>query len=153
MGQNYNNENLILVVILPHSLLGQLIREDNELLGKTYVYTYDNAGNITSKKTYAFTSFSNLGGDSGWQIWDDVISSYNNLGRILSPIGTKAVTTANKYIGYNKRNSISFKKYLHTPGGKIVAYAFAFYAWYQTHQTIKSSNPIHRAYERVFSLK
>ena len=38
----YNNENLILVVILPHSFLGQLIREDNGLLSKTYVYTYDN---------------------------------------------------------------------------------------------------------------
>lgn len=93
-------------------------------------------------------------GDSGWQVLDNVISSsFNNMGRILSPIGTKAVTTANKYIGYNKRNSISFKKYLHTPGGKIAAYAFAFYAWYQTHQTIESSNPIQRAYERGYSIR
>ena len=30
--------------------------EDNGVLNKTYVYTYDNAGNITSKKTYALTA-------------------------------------------------------------------------------------------------
>ena len=38
--------------------LSQLIREDNGKLGKTYTYTYDNAGNITSKKTYALTAAS-----------------------------------------------------------------------------------------------
>ena len=36
--------------------LGQLVREDNLALNKTYVWTYDNAGNITSKKTYAYTT-------------------------------------------------------------------------------------------------
>ena len=41
--------------------LGQLIREDNRPLGYTYVYTYDNAGNITSKKRYAFTTNDSLG--------------------------------------------------------------------------------------------
>ena len=32
--------------------LGQLVREDNEPLGKTFVYEYDSAGNITKKNTY-----------------------------------------------------------------------------------------------------
>ena len=32
--------------------IGQLIREDNKALGKTYVYTYDNAGNRTSCVEY-----------------------------------------------------------------------------------------------------
>ena len=36
--------------------LGQLLREDNAAMNKTYVYTYDRAGNITSKKTYAYTT-------------------------------------------------------------------------------------------------
>ena len=36
--------------------LGQLLRENNQVLGKTYVYTYDNGGNRTSKKTYAYTT-------------------------------------------------------------------------------------------------
>ena len=33
----------------------QLIREDNPYLNKTYVYTYDDAGNRISKKTYLYT--------------------------------------------------------------------------------------------------
>jgi len=36
--------------------LGQLIREDNSALNKSFTYTYDLAGNITSRKTYAFTT-------------------------------------------------------------------------------------------------
>ena len=36
--------------------LGQLIREDNGLLNKIYVYTYDNVGNIKTKVTYALTA-------------------------------------------------------------------------------------------------
>ena len=36
--------------------LGQLTREDNPYLNKTYVYVYDNAGNRTARKTYDYTS-------------------------------------------------------------------------------------------------
>ena len=36
--------------------LGHLTREDNPYLNKTYVYTYDNAGNRLSKKKYAYTT-------------------------------------------------------------------------------------------------
>ena len=36
--------------------LGQLTRENNGVLGETYVYTYDNGGNRTSKVTYAYTT-------------------------------------------------------------------------------------------------
>ncbi len=36
--------------------VGQLIREDNALTNATYVYAYDNAGNITSRKKYSLTA-------------------------------------------------------------------------------------------------
>ena len=36
--------------------IGQLVREDNTKNNETYVYTYDNAGNITSKKIYTLTA-------------------------------------------------------------------------------------------------
>ena len=36
--------------------LSQLVREDNTYLNATYVYTYDNAGNLLSKVTYALTA-------------------------------------------------------------------------------------------------
>ena len=35
---------------------GQLIREDNKQLDKTFVYEYDNIGNITKVKEYAYTT-------------------------------------------------------------------------------------------------
>ena len=36
--------------------MGQLTREDNRAKNKSYVWTYDNAGNILSRKEYAFTT-------------------------------------------------------------------------------------------------
>ena len=59
----YNDQNNISKIVYDdtdtvrysYDDLGQLLREDNELLGKTYLYTYDYAGNITSKKVYAWT--------------------------------------------------------------------------------------------------
>ncbi|MBQ8393462.1 MAG: RHS repeat protein [Clostridia bacterium] len=41
--------------------IGQLIRENNQLLGKTFVYEYDSSGNILSKKEYNYTTTSILG--------------------------------------------------------------------------------------------
>ena len=63
--------------------MDQLIRENNQAAGKTWTYTYDNGGNITSKKEYAYTT-GTLGtatntityayGDSSWK---DLLTSYN----------------------------------------------------------------------------
>ena len=59
----YNNSgNIVRIVdgndeaiVYQYDDVGQLVRENNEPLGETYVYTYDNAGNRTSKTTYAYT--------------------------------------------------------------------------------------------------
>ena len=79
-----NYKKLIFVIVLPPFNLGQLLREDNEFLGETYVYIYDNAGNILSKKTYALTaagttptsptSTYNYGYSSSG--WGDMLTSY-----------------------------------------------------------------------------
>ncbi|MBR3597002.1 MAG: hypothetical protein IKL47_08535, partial [Clostridia bacterium] len=75
--------------------LNQLTRENNQKLGKTYVYTYSN-GNITNRKEYAYTT-----GTPGTAIktdtwtygdtsWGDVLTAYNgvatsiNKGRITA---------------------------------------------------------------------
>ena len=47
-----NYKKLILVIVLPPFDLGQLLREDNGILNATCVYTYDNAGSITSKNSF-----------------------------------------------------------------------------------------------------
>jgi len=66
--------------------LGQLVREDNASLGRTYVYTYDDAGNILTKKVYSYTTATNLAGMSpietktygyGNESWGDQLTSYN----------------------------------------------------------------------------
>ena len=41
---------------MPLHNLGQLVREDNVPKNQTYVYTYDNSGNLTSKKIYSLTA-------------------------------------------------------------------------------------------------
>ena len=59
---NYDNRGNILSVsdgtnttTYTYDNLNQLTRENNQKLGKTYVYTYSN-GNITSRKEYAYTT-------------------------------------------------------------------------------------------------
>jgi len=65
--------------------LSQLVREDNGLTNKTYIYTYDNAGNIQSKSEYALTAAASTPitaistkiygyADSSW---GDLLTSYN----------------------------------------------------------------------------
>lgn len=61
----------------------RLTRENNELANKTWVWTYDNAGNITSKKEYAYSTM-NFEGDPvvtqytyGNSNWGDLLTSYN----------------------------------------------------------------------------
>ena len=39
-----------------HASKHRLLGTKGGLLGKTYVYTYDNGGNRTSRKTYAYTT-------------------------------------------------------------------------------------------------
>ena len=65
--------------------IGQLIREDDILKGKTLLYTYDNAGNISSVKTYGLTAAGVT--PSGNRVldiysyssseWGDLLMSYN----------------------------------------------------------------------------
>lgn len=65
--------------------LGQLLREDNPDMNRTYVYSYDNAGNITSKKTYALTAegitpttlYSNIAYGYNDASWGDLLTSYS----------------------------------------------------------------------------
>ena len=77
--------------------LNQLIREDNQKMGSTYVFTYDH-GNITSKKEYSYTMEASLEGklpvlersftydDGQWKDlltnWDGVDMSYDEIGNL-----------------------------------------------------------------------
>ncbi len=64
----------------------QLVRECNQPLGKTFVYEYDNAGNIIKKSTYNYTtgsldSLTPIDVDTytyGSTVWGDMLTAYNN---------------------------------------------------------------------------
>ena len=43
------------VITYQYDELNQLIRENNGILGTTVLYAYDAGGNMTSRKTYAYT--------------------------------------------------------------------------------------------------
>ena len=84
---------------------GQLIKEENPLYGKTFTYSYDNVGNITSVKEYAYGA--------------DVSTA--------SPLSTKtftySTTPADKLTSFNG-NSISYNSY-----GCVSSYQGSTYSW------------------------
>ena len=61
----------------------QLTREDNQAAGKTWVWTYDDAGNITSRKEYAYTTgslgsvLSTVNYTYGDSSWGDLLTGWN----------------------------------------------------------------------------
>ena len=61
----------------------QLTRENNQAAGKTWVWAYDNAGNITSRKEYAYTTGalsstpSTVNYTYGDSDWGDLLTGYN----------------------------------------------------------------------------
>lgn len=74
--------------------LGQLLREDNSTLNRTYVYSYDNAGNILSKKTYALTAEGSTPStlystySYGYtDSWGDLLTSYRGVNITYDEIG------------------------------------------------------------------
>ena len=75
--------------------LGQLIREDNSVTNKTYVYAYDNAGNILSKKTYSLTAAGSTPSGSyttnaytyGDATWGDLLTKYRGVFITYDAIG------------------------------------------------------------------
>ena len=74
----------------------QLVREDNTWLEKTFVWTYDNAGNITSRKEYAYinpestvtgTPTATYNYTYGDDSWGDLLTAYNGVARTYDEIG------------------------------------------------------------------
>ena len=90
--------------------LGQLIRENIEAQNKTYVYTYDNGGNRTSKKTYAYTTAASLSSLE----YTEIIYTYGNAvwGDQMTAVGTTAI--AYDAIG----NPTTYNGYSLTWGGR-----------------------------------
>ncbi|MBE6920295.1 MAG: RHS repeat-associated core domain-containing protein [Ruminococcaceae bacterium] len=94
----------------------QLVREDNEWLGKTFVWAYDNAGNITSRKEYAYTNpNSEVSGTPtatyaytyGDDSWGDLLTAYNGIPRTYDEIGNLLTDGTWSYTWQNGRELAS----------------------------------------------
>ena len=73
--------------------LHQLTRENNQAVGKTWVYTYDTGGNILTKKEYAYTTGTpgtvqkTIYYSYGNSQWKDLLTSYNGKTILSDSIG------------------------------------------------------------------
>ena len=97
----------------------QLVREDNQWLHKTFVWTYDNAGNITSRKEYAYTdpdsavtgtptaTYNYTYGDADW---GDLLTAYNGVARTYDEIGNLLTDGEWTYTWRNGRELASMSK-------------------------------------------
>ena len=69
---------------------GQLIRENNQALDKTFIYSYNNIGNITNVKAYAYTTAETPSGSYTQKAY-----AYH------STYPDRLITYGNKSISYN----------------------------------------------------
>jgi len=80
-----------------------LIREDNQAAGKSWTWSYDAGGNITSKKEYAYTT-GTLGAETGTATyvydsgWGDLLISYNGVALNNDEIGNPAALNGRSYV-------------------------------------------------------
>ena len=90
--------------------VGQLISENNSLIGKGYIYLYDNAGNITSKLTYDLTEEGTRGNllstqnyvyaTSGWK---DMLTSFGGAAITYDTIGNPTSYYTGQVFSWNGR--------------------------------------------------
>ena len=99
-------ENSVLKASYVYDALGQLTRENNAYANKTYVFTYDNYGNILSKAEYAYT-IGTLGTPSstktytyGDSLWKDKLAAYNGVSITYDEMGNP--------LSYNNGSSYTF---------------------------------------------
>ena len=82
----------------------QLIREDNQAAGKSWTWSYDDAGNILSKKEYAYTT-GTLGNavstktyTYGNSNWGDLLTAYNGTDVTYDQIGNPESLNGRSYV-------------------------------------------------------
>ena len=106
--------------------LGQLIRENDEISGNTWVFNYDTRGNITSKVRYAYTTASTLGTaletipytyqSSGWK---DILTSVGSTSYTNDAIGNRLSDGTWTYTWEHGRQLASMSK-----SGTSIAYGY-----------------------------
>lgn len=112
------------------------------------------AAEVTALQTKKSTN----DGDNGWQIANDCIDSvFVNGGQIISPAGTKAITTSATYIATDlikhKVVPLGFNSFLSSPGSKVLPYLGSLLAWGYAGYAVFCNDPVAVANQRGDSLK
>ena len=120
-----------------YNSLDELVREDNQVLNKTIVYSYDAGGNILSKTEYPYTTSTTLGtatntitytyGDSTWK---DKLTSYNG-----NAITYDAAGNTLTYNGYSFTWEVGHQLSAISGNGKNISYKYNNYG-YRTEKTV-----------------
>ena len=99
-------EDKSLILSYEYDEANQLVRENNKNLQKTFIYTYDAGGNISSKAEYEYTTDAQISSSaintinySYDTIWKDKLISYNNKAITYDELGNP--------LTYGDKNSIS----------------------------------------------
>ena len=106
-----------------YDALSQLIRENNQKAGKTYVYSYVN-GNITERKEYAYTTgtlgevLSTKQWSYGDTVWKDLLTNFNGEAITYDAIGNPTKIGA-KTLKWNGRQLAEY-----TNGSDKITYAY-----------------------------
>ena len=93
-------------IVYKYDDLGQLIQENNKVLGKAYVYTYDNGGNRTSKTTYDYSDgvigeeLSKEEYTYGTDAWKDQLTQIKTNGVVSATFSYDAIGNPQSYNGY-----------------------------------------------------
>ena len=137
-------ENGQLVVEYKYDALSRLVRENNKKLGKTFVFSYDNMGNILTRTEYSFTlkddNFLNeLTGEVFEYAYENgMLVSYNGESILYGTVGIPAMYRGNtlswglgnRLTGYGsntfaydakgKRKSKNSIKYIYDTGDNLI---------------------------------
>ena len=94
----------------------QLIREDNQAEGKSWVWTYDDAGNILSKREYAYTTGtlgtaqSTIYYGYGNAQWGDLLTTYNGTPITYDTVGNPTYDGTWNYTWIHGRKLVTMYK-------------------------------------------
>ena len=139
-------KNDVLVAKYTYDGLNRLVREDNQELNGTYLYTYDGNGNILSKETFAYTTGSVTSGIGTVQSYfynnRDQLQSYNGQTFAYDAVGNPTTYKGQALTWNRGRKLVNFNgtTFTYDAQGKRIRKNSTAYYYNSAEQLLKSSD-------------